>query len=211
MTIPMLAAAGLLLLAGPVSAQILTPPGGGAGVAPAVPPTASPVPAPDAAARRRQELDRLLDGLPLAPDEAAATALQTRIQALWAQGGSPAVSLLIRRGLRNLEGRAAADAVEDLDAAITLQPDFAESWILRAQALAASGDSRAAAADLQQALRLEPRHFGALLALSEIQQESGDLNGALRSLDAALALHPHLPGGTQRRRDLSRQALGDDT
>lgn len=199
----------LVMIAGPAAAQILPLPGGG-GVAPAVPAPAVPMPTPDATARRRAELDRLLDALPSAPNEEAASAAQARILALWSQGGTPAVALLIRRGLRNLEGRAAADAVEDLDAAITLQPDFAESWILRAQALAAAGDPRAAAADLREALRLEPRHFGALIALSDIQQDAGDLAGALRSLDAALAIHPKLPGGVQRRRELARQAVGDE-
>jgi tetratricopeptide (TPR) repeat protein len=204
-----LIATALLALSVPAAAQILPPPGSGPQLEPAIPPPAIPVPTPGASAQRRAELDRLLDELPRAPDDISAAMLQARIQILWSQGGTPAVALLIRRGLRNLEGNQAAEALEDLDAAITLQPDFPESWILRAQAQAATGDSRAAAADLREALRLEPRHFGALLALSELQQDAGDLKGALRSLDAALAINPRLPGGADRRRDLSRRALGD--
>ncbi|HEY8612475.1 MAG TPA: hypothetical protein VIL69_14455 [Roseomonas sp.] len=200
----------LVTLSAAAPAQVLPIPGGG-GVAPAIPPPAMPMPRAGAAEQRREELDRLLDALAQAPDEASAAPIQARIQALWAEGGTPAVGLLLRKGLRAMEGNDAGEAVEDLDAAITLQPDFPESWVLRAQAQAAAGDRAAAAADLREALRLEPRHFGALLALSELQEDAGDAAGALRSLEAALQIHPQLPGGAQRRRELRRRALGDQT
>ncbi|MFH5924493.1 tetratricopeptide repeat protein [Roseomonas xinghualingensis] len=200
----------LLLFSGLASAQVMPLPGGPE-VGPAIPPSAMVMPKPGAETQRREELNRLLDALAQAPDESAAAQIQAQVQALWAQGGTPTVGLLLRKGLRSMQENAVAEAVEDLDAAITLQPDFAESWVLRAQVLAASGDRRAAAADLREALRLEPRHFGALLALSELQEDAGDLAGALRSLDAALRIHPRLPGGTQKQRDLRRRALGDVT
>ena len=102
-------------------------------------------------------------------------------------------------------------AVEDLDAAITLQADDPRSWILRGQAQAALGDRRAGALDLREALRLEPRQFDALLALSTLQQDSGDLVGALHSLEAAMKINPRMAGGEARLRDLRRRALGDST
>ncbi|MBP0443712.1 hypothetical protein J8J14_02880 [Roseomonas sp. SSH11] len=200
----------LLMLSGAAPAQVLPIPGA-PGVAPAIPPPAVPMPRPGAAEQRREELNRLMDALAKAPDETSAAPLQARIQQLWAEGGTPAVGLLLRKGLRAMEANALEEAVEDLDAAIVLQPDFAESWVLRAQAQAAAGDRRAAAADLREALRLEPRHFGALLALSQLQEEAGDSPGALRSLEAALRIHPQLPGGAQRRRELRRRAQGDAT
>jgi len=208
--VAVLAALSGPVASGSVTAQVLPVPGMG-GVAPAIPPSAVPLPRAGAAEARRAELDRLLDALPAAPDEAAAAPVQARIRALWAEGGTPAVGLLLRKGLRQLEANAAGEAVEDLDAAITLQPDFPESWVLRARAQAVLGDRAAAASDLREALRLEPRHFGALLALSELQDEAGDAAGALRSLEAALRIDPHLPGGAGRRRDLVRRAEGDAT
>lgn len=207
-----LAVVGLILtLSGGAMGQVLPVPGAGPGLGPAIPPPATPMPRAGAAEQRRAELDRLLDTLATAPDEAAAAPMQARIQQLWAEGGTPAVGLLLRKGLRAMEANEADGAVEDLDAAITLQPDFPESWVLRAQAQAATGDRAAAAADLREALRLEPRHFGALLALAELQEDAGDLPGALRSLEAALRINPHLPGGAARRRELTRRALGDQT
>jgi len=161
---------------------------------------------PDA---RRAELDRAFAALRDAPDAAGAALVEARIRALWAQAASPAVLLLLRRGLRNLEAEQPAEAVEDLDAALVLGPDSADAWHLRAQAHARAGDRAAAAADLREALRLEPRHWGVLLTLSTLQEERGDAAGALRSVDAALAIHPKLAGGEERRRALRRKAEGD--
>ncbi|MGG5822777.1 hypothetical protein [Falsiroseomonas sp. HW251] len=164
---------------------------------------------PDPSAARRAELDRLFEALKQAPDTSGGQMVEARIRAVWAQQVSPAAALLLRRGMRNMQGNEAGEALEDFDAALVLEPGAADLWIMRARALGRLGDRAAAARDIQEALRLEPRHFGALLALSEMQDEAGDAAGALRSLDAALAIHPRLPGGQERRRDLVRKAEGD--
>lgn len=177
--------------------------------APALAQGSAPAPPRGAAEQRRAELDRLFEALRTAPDAAGAGLVETRIRAAWNGAVSPAAALLLRRGMRNLQANEPAEALEDFDSALVLEPGAAEPWLLRARALARLGDPAAAARDLQEALRLEPRHFGALLALSELQEERGDLAGALRSLDAALALHPKMPGGEERRRELRRRAEGD--
>ena len=164
---------------------------------------------PDPAASRQAELDRLFEALRDAPDTAGGQLVESRIRAIWARAVSPAAALLLRRGARNLQGGEAAEALEDFDAALTLEPDAADLWVMHARTFARLGDRAAAARDLQQALRLEPRHFGALIALSELRDEAGDHAGALRSFDAALALHPRLAGGEERRRELQRRAEGD--
>ncbi len=110
-----------------------------------------------------------------------------------------------------MEARLPEEALEDFDAALTLDPGFAEAWHLRAQAHARTGDAAAAARDLQEVLRLEPRHWAALLSLSALQEEAGNAGAALRSLEAALALNPKMPGGQERLRDLRRKAEGDAT
>lgn len=165
---------------------------------------------PDAAAQRRAELDRLFEALKDAPDTAGGQFIEGRIRAVWGQAVSPAAQLLVRRGMRNLQGNAADEALEDFDAALVLEPAAPDVWLMRARALAQLGDRAAAARDIQEALRLEPRHFGALVQLSDLQDEAGDAPGALRSLEAALALHPRLPGGEERRRELRRRAEGDE-
>lgn len=166
---------------------------------------------PATAEGRRAELERLFAALADAPDEAGGALVEGRIRALWQESVTPAVGLLVRRGLRNLNGRVAEEALEDFDAAITLEPGAAELWHLRAQAYALGGDLVSAAADLREALRLEPRHFPALVTLAGIQDQRGDAAGALRSFAAALAIHPKLRGGVARLRELRRKAEGDNT
>src|SRR5690242_12615411 len=80
------------------------------------------------------EPDGAFEALRTAPDEAGAALVEARIRSLWAQSASPSVTLLLRRGARDLEAQLPAEALEDLDAAITLQPDLADGWYLRAQA-----------------------------------------------------------------------------
>lgn len=184
----------------------------GAPTAPAPSPPTSASPGtgrPDPSAARRAELDRLFEALKDAPDASGGQMVEARIRAVWAQQVSPAAALLLRRGMRNMQGNEAGEALEDFDAALVLEPGAADLWILRARALARLGDRAAAARDIQEALRLEPRHFGALLALSELQDEAGDAQGALRSFDAALAIYPRMPNAQERRRELQRRAEGD--
>ncbi len=184
----------------------------GQGTSPTPRPQTSATPGqgrPDPSAARRAELDRLFEALKAAPDVSGGQMVEARIRAVWAQAVSPAAQLLVRRGMRNMQGNEPAEALEDFDAALVLEPDAPDLWILRARSLARLGDRAAAARDIQEALRLEPRHFGALLALSELQDEAGDAQGALRSFDAALSIHPHMPGAQERRRELQRRAEGD--
>ncbi len=169
-------------------------------------------PAPPAGpAARKAELDRLFAALAAAPDEVAGAAVEARIRAAWAQAATPAVLLLMQRGRRNLQVDADADAVEDFDAVLALQPDYADAWLARAAALHATGDEPGAAADVQQALRLEPRRFDALDLLARFQEQAGDHAGALRSLRAALLIHPRLANGEERARLLRDKAEGRPT
>jgi tetratricopeptide (TPR) repeat protein len=160
---------------------------------------------------RKAELDRAFEALRAAPDTDSAALVEHRIRQLWGQSGSPAAALLLRRGLRNIEARVPGEALEDFDAALVLDPGFAEAWYLRAQAHAQAGDAAAAARDLQEALRLEPRHWPSLISLSTLQEERGDAAAALRSLEAALAITPKVAGGAERLRELRRKAEGDAT
>lgn len=169
---------------------------------------APPTPSPE---QRRVDLDRLFEDLRRAPDEVAAQAVENRIRTIWGQAISPALALLMRRGVRNLEANAPGEAVEDFDAVLALEPDVAEALVMRAEALARAGEPRQAAEDLRRALSLEPRHFGALTSLSTLLEEAGDAMGAFRAMEAALALHPRMRGGDARLRDLRRRAFGEAT
>ena len=154
-------------------------------------------------------MDKAFEALRTAPDEGGATLVEGRIRQLWASAATPSVTLLMNRGMRNMQAQLPAEALEDFDAALTLAPDFPEAWLLRAEAHSRASDPVAAARDLQEALRLEPRHWVALLSLSVLQDEAGDAAAALRSVQAALRINPKMPNGANRLREIRRKAEGD--
>lgn len=161
--------------------------------------------------RPRLTLDQMFEALKLAPDDASARAVEAQIWQVWMQAGSPAVQLLMRRGLRHLETRSLADAVEDFDAIIALSPELPEGWNKRATAYFLLGDHENAVRDIQETLAREPRHFGALAGLSHILQARGDHAAALRAYERALAIHPRMAGHENRLKELRRKALGEES
>ena len=173
--------------------------------APPVQPPMSP------AVMRQKLLAKMLDALQAAPDEETATALETRIRSMWLNAGTPAVSLLISRGARELQDHDPGDAQDDLDAALDLQPDLASAWTLRASAQFAGGDIQGAVRDIGEALRLEPRSFDALQLLSRIAEARSDWKGAYAAWQKVIDIDPKTSGGDARLKDLRRRALGDNT
>lgn len=157
-----------------------------------------------------QALDTLFAMLKSAPDEQSAKQVEARIWQAWSMQASPAVQLLMRRGIRNMEARALPDALEDFDAVIALAPDMAEGWNKRATVYFLMDQDDNSAKDILETLSREPRHFGALSGLSMVRERQGDLMGALRAWESALAIHPKMGGGEERLRTLRRKAIGED-
>ena len=159
---------------------------------------------------RKAALDQLLGALRVAPTEDAAAALEANIRTQWTEQASPAVRLLLVRGVREINEGSAGDALDSFDAALDLEPELVEAWRGRAQARYRLGDTPGAVRDIQETLRREPRHFVALQDLSRMSEGTGDWRGALAAWEQALALNPRAPSGQARLRDLRRRALGDD-
>ena len=156
-------------------------------------------------------LDGLLAALRAAPSEEAAAVLEAQVRAKWLEAASPALRLLLARGVRELNEGSAGDAVDSFDAALDLDPDLLEAWRGRAQARARLGDPAGAVRDIQELLRREPRSFAALQDLSQMAEARSDWRGALAAHQKLLEIDPRTPGGQSRLRELRRRALGDDT
>ena len=156
-------------------------------------------------------LDQLLAALHDAPSEEVAAALEAQARAQWFEAASPALRLLLVRGLREIGDGQPGDAVDSFDAALDLDPDLIEAWRGRAQARARLGDTVGAVRDIQEVLKREPRSFAAWQDLSHMAEARSDWRGALAAHQKLLEIDPHSPGGQARLRDLKRRALGDDT
>jgi tetratricopeptide (TPR) repeat protein len=162
-------------------------------------------------ADKRGATDQLLDALKAAPDDRAAAALETQLEQTWLRAGSPAVTLLLSRGLRTFQAGQDDEAVASFTDAITLQPEVAEAWHQRALARYHSGDVNGAIHDLEETVRLEPRDFLAFRTLADIAAAREDWKGAYAAWQKVMELDPKTPGGDERLRLLKRKALGEDT
>jgi tetratricopeptide (TPR) repeat protein len=159
---------------------------------------------------RRAALDKLLGALKTAPSEEIAGPLEQQIRQLWLNAGTPAVTLLMSRGLREMKADAHNDAIEDFTAAIALDPNLAEAYHQRAIARFTAGDAPGAIADIQATLQREPRSFAAFQTLSAISEARKDWKGAYEAWQKVLEIDPKTPHGEDRLKDLRRRALGEE-
>lgn len=169
----------------------------------AAPPLAAP-----AAEARGAVLDKLYAELARAQDEVAARALESAIQSVWLESGSPSIDLLMSRGLDALREDKFDRAYFYFDEVVTLAPGFAEGWNKRATVHYIREDYARALRDIEHVLRLEPRHFEALAGLGVILEELGDKKGALDAYRKALAINPQLLNGKERIAPLELEVEG---
>lgn len=123
-----------------------------------------------------------------------ATDLQREILSLWRRSGSPAMDLLLDRGIKALEHGDVAAAIEHLTALTDHAPEFARGWYERARAYHIAGRFGPAVADLERALALNPNDFEALFALGNVFEQFRDPANAYQVYLRAKAIHPHHEG-----------------
>jgi tetratricopeptide (TPR) repeat protein len=162
------------------------------------------------AADRRSTTDQLLDALKAAPTEEVARPLEARVRQMWLESGTASVTLLMGRGLRELQAQSNDDAVESFSDAITLDPNLAEAYYQRAIARYHAGDTDGAIRDLGETLKREPRDFAALRTLSDIAAAREDWKGAYAAWEKMLEIDPKTPGGEDRLNELKRKAFGEN-
>jgi tetratricopeptide (TPR) repeat protein len=161
-------------------------------------------------ADRRAETSHLLDALKAAPSEDIAAPLEEKVRQKLLEAGTPAVTLLMSRGLRDLKTEANDDAVDVFTDAITLDPNLAEAYHQRAIARYHTGDTLGAIRDIEQTLQHEPRDFAALRTLAGISAAREDWKGAYAAWQKLLEIDPKTPGGADRLNEFRRKAFGED-
>ncbi len=165
--------------------------------APAVPPPidqdAKPSAQPSAPQRGpAATLDRLFERLAAAKDANEAKGIANLIQRRWARSGSDTADLLMTRAQTALRGQQTELAIELLDRVISLEPNWAEGWNQRANALFLAGDPIRSMLDIGEVLKREPRHFGAMMGLGTILRQQGDDKRAMVAYRKALEIYPQL-------------------
>lgn len=157
--------------------------------------------------QRAKLLDELYTRLATAPDQATANEISAAIEQLWGHSGSPTADLLVARAVATAEANREL-AMKLLNAAVELQPDFAEAWNRRAYLYYLDNDFKRALGDLRRVLALEPRHFKALEGLGNLLQHLGEKKAALEAYDSVLKVNPNATDAKKARDDLKLEVEG---
>jgi len=151
-----------------------------------------------------RSLDFYFAALAAAPDDLSAARARGRIEARWDEAGSATADLLAARAATALAAGDRALALDLLDAAVVVAPDWVNARFRRATVHLAGHDIGRATADLLDTVAREPRHIGALTALAAIDETSGRKAAALKWLRRLAALDPRNPAVAAERLDRLR-------
>ena len=158
-----------------------------------------------------ERLDSLFDDLKRARDPGAARGIADRIRREWQESGSPTVDLLIQWADKATAEDKNAVALDFLDEAIRLRPDYAEGWNRRATLHFKMGNHRKAMSDINRVLALEPRHFGAIAGMAAILTQSGRDELALNAWERFLSIYPAERRAQKEVGDLAEKLTGQRT
>jgi tetratricopeptide (TPR) repeat protein len=157
--------------------------------------------------QRAKRLDELYAKLAAAPDQEIAAPIAEAIDQVLQHSSSPTAELLVLRAVNVAQGNRDL-AMKLLDAAVELQPDYAEAWNRRAFVYYLNDDYKRALGDIRRVLALEPRHYKALEGLGQILRSVGEKKGALAAYDSLLAIYPTMPGAKEARDELKVEVEG---
>ncbi|KQW29304.1 hypothetical protein ASE36_12720 [Rhizobium sp. Root274] len=162
-------------------------------------PTPAPPPAPPEsaaiervplAAPEAQSIDEMLHRLKRERDPQAARVIANSAMAAWSESNSPTVDLLMQWSAKAAAEKRNAAALDFIDQAITLKPDFVGAWNQRATLHFTMGNYKKSVSDIERVLKLEPRHFGALAGLAGILTERGSKQAAMQAWERYLDIYP---------------------
>lgn len=159
----------------------------------------------------KQRLDTLFSELKRERDPEKAQGIASQIRMEWNDSGSATINLLMQWAEKAVEEKRNTAALDFLDQAIALKPDYAESWNRRATLNYAMGSYRKSMADINQVLRLEPRHFGALAGMAAILSESGNDQLTLKAWERFLEIYPADRTAQEQVNTLSEKLAGSRT
>ncbi|WP_307367814.1 tetratricopeptide repeat protein [Peteryoungia aggregata] len=173
-----------LLTAGTVSAQ--APEEQGGSQATQAPVEQIPLKPP----AKPKTVDELLAELKRERNPQAARQIANSAMATWSESPSPTINLLMQWSAKAAAEKRNAAALDFIDRAIILKPDFVGAWNQRATLHFSMGNYKKSVSDIEKVLELEPRHFGAIAGLAGILTERGSKDAALKAWQRYLDVFP---------------------
>jgi len=148
-------------------------------------------------------------------DKAIATSpagqrIEQEILRRFARSGSPTVDLLMSWATDAMEKKDFPKALDVLDQALMLKPDFAEAWNRRATVYYMMDDYGNSLSDIRATLALQPRHFGAFAGFGMILEAMDRDEEAIRVYRRALEIDPRLDKVRQSLEALEKSTQGSN-
>ncbi|MDP9836193.1 tetratricopeptide (TPR) repeat protein [Neorhizobium huautlense] len=157
------------------------------------------------------KIDSLLAQLKRESNPDKAKSIAEEIQTDWSESGSPTVDLLLQWASEAVEKKNNGAALDFLDRATIIDPDFTGAWHQRATLHYTMGDPRKAMADISEVLKREPRHFGAIAGMVAILMEAEEDGAAEKALAQYLAIYPADRQAREQMEKLSEKIAGSRT
>lgn len=157
------------------------------------------------------KIDSLLAQLKRESNPDKAKSIAEEIQTDWSSSGSPTVDLLLQWASEAVEKKNNGAALDFLDRATIIDPDFTGAWHQRATLHYTMGDPRKAMADISEVLKREPRHFGAIAGMVAILMEAEEDAAAEKALAQYLAIYPADRQAREQMEKLAEKIAGSRT
>ena len=157
------------------------------------PPHSEAAPETPAARSGERSLDFYFAALAASRDTASAARARGRIEAHWNRSGSDTADLLAARAAVAVHAGERALALDLVDAAIVVAPQWPNARFHRAMIHLSEHAIDRALADLTTTLTMEPRHLAAMSALASLLDTAGRKPEALKWLRRLARLDPMNP------------------
>nr|WP_175552082.1 hypothetical protein [Pararhizobium antarcticum] len=159
----------------------------------------------------KQRLDSLFTELKRESDPDKARDIADRIRMEWQDSGSASVNLLMQWAAKAVQSSRQPAAMDVLDQAIYLAPQYVDGWNQRATLHFQMGNYRKSMSDINRVLAIEPRHFGALAGMAAILTSAGQDELALRAWEQFLAIYPADRNAQSQLGELEEKLAGNRT
>ena len=155
-----------------------------------------------------ERLSERLDALASADNEETAAELASEVRSLWRQQAGPTADLLLQRGAEAREIGDVNTAWRSYDHLRTLEPDYAEGWIVSAELAIEDTDWDFALEALNQAVTLDARRYDAWALLGRALEQAQAREAAMEAYREALRLYPLHPAAGPALARLERELAG---
>ncbi|WP_039964935.1 tetratricopeptide repeat protein [Bartonella birtlesii] len=142
--------------------------------------------------RQEAEISRLLKELKFCANVRKAKKISEQLQHLWSQSGSETIDLLMSWSENAINADDYGLALDYIDNALALLPNYAEAWLRRAWIHIQLNDFKLAMLDLNHALEFEPRSYNAFFALGVTMEATERPQLALKAYEKALEFYPQM-------------------